>query len=333
MCGKLAFCTLSTVLIAYAKEWCGIIFGMNLNTLHSDWFRHQKVTPEVLESFKVNTHDNGMIAFPVFDSQGNFIFNKYRRSPENTEGAKYTYDTGGSITLYGWHLAKDHDTILITEGEKDCLVAWSHNIPAVTSTGGAMSFQPEWVELFEGKTVVVCFDNDKAGGEGMAKVYKMFEGKCKLMFIPERADVKDISDYVMGGGDLHKLMRTAKVIDDIEDHRSERVSMWKSTWFHDAILREAEALDRRKKTIRTDKNFGSDIERAKAFPIPSIIDFVKGKAMCPFHNEKTPSLHYYEKTNTTYCFGGCGKSFDAVDIYQKKFNVSFKDAVNELKNM
>ena len=306
---------------------------MNLNKLHADWFRHQKVTAEVLETFGVNTHDDGMIAFPVYNERGDFSFNKYRRSPEKDDGAKYTYDKGGSISLYGWHLAKDSDKILITEGEKDCLVAWSHNIPAVTSTGGAMSFQPEWIEMLEGKTVIVCFDNDRAGGQGMAKVYKMFEGKCKLMFSPERAGVKDISDYVIGGGDLHKLMRTAKVIDDVEDDRNEKISMWKSTWFHDQLINEKEETERRKKTIRTDKNFGSDMEKAKAFPIPQIIDFVKGKAMCPFHNERTASLHYYEETNTTYCFGGCGKSFDAVDIYQKKFDVTVKTAIKEMNNM
>jgi len=307
--------------------------SMKLNKLHADWFSHQKVTPEVIENFGVHTTDEGAIAFPVHDEQGVFIFNKYRRSPENENGAKYTYDKGGKISLYGWHLAKEHDTILITEGEKDCLVAWSHNIPAVTSTGGAMSFQADWVELFKEKTVIVCFDNDKAGGEGMAKTYKMFEGKCKLMFIPERSDVKDISDYVLSGGDLHKLMRTAKVVDDIEDHRSERVSLWKSTFFHDSMIKAEEEKTRHKKTVRSGEDFDTDIEKAKNYPIPNIIDFVKGKAMCPFHNEKTASLHYYEKTNTTYCFGGCGKSYDAIDIYQKKFNVSFKEAVRELNNM
>ena len=197
-----------------------------------------------------------------------------------------------------------------------------------------MSFQPEWLELLEGKEVTICFDNDKAGGEGMAKVYKMFGENVKLLFLPDRANMKDISDYVASGGDLHKLLRTAKKIDNVEDDRNERESLWKSVWFHDAIIREKEALERRKKTVRTDKNFGSDIERAKAYPINQILDFNREKkALCPFHNEKTPSLHYYEKTNTTYCFGGCGKSYDAIDIYQKKFDVSVKDAVNELKNM
>lgn len=197
-----------------------------------------------------------------------------------------------------------------------------------------MSFQSDWVDLFSDKEVIVCFDNDKAGGEGMVKTAKMFGVEnIKLMFLPERAGVKDISDYVMSGGDLHKLIRTAKVVDDIEDDRNERISMWKSTWFHDAWIKQAEELQQRKKTVRTNKDFGSDLEKAKAYPIDQIIDFRKNEAKCPFHNEKTPSLHYYPDTNTTYCFGGCGKAYDAIDIYQKKFDVSFKQAVQELKDM
>ena len=307
---------------------------MKLNKMHRDYFSHQKVTLEVLEQFGVFTNDEGRIAFPVLDGNGNFIFNKYRRSPESEVGAKYTYDKGGSITLYGWNHAKDEEVILVTEGEKDCLVAWSHNIPAVTSTGGAMSFQPEWIEMMEDKEIIICFDNDKAGAEGMAKVYKMFSENVKLLFIPEREGVKDISDYVTNGGDLHKLMRTAKKIDDIEDDRNERVSQWKSTLFHDAVIKKEEQAKARKSYARSDKDYGTDIEKAKAFPITSIMDFtLKGEARCPFHNEKTPSLHYYPETNSTYCFGGCGKSYDAIDVYQKIHNVSFKTAVNELKNM
>jgi len=28
----------------------------------------------------------------------------------------------------------------------------------------------------------------------------------------------------------------------------------------------------------------------------------KGHIACPFHNDKTPSMRVYEKTNTVYCF-------------------------------
>ena len=86
---------------------------------------------------------------------------------------KYIYDKGSKISLYGWWKAKTEKSILITEGEMDSLVAWSANIPAVSSTGGASSFQSEWAELFKDKDVTICFDNDSAGGVGMVKTLKI----------------------------------------------------------------------------------------------------------------------------------------------------------------
>ena len=46
---------------------------------------------------------------------------------------------------------------------------------------------------------------------------------------------------------------------------------------------------------------------------------------CPFHNDKTPSLQVYYKTNTTYCFSSnCsthGKSLDVIDFILHKESV------------
>ena len=44
--------------------------------------------------------------------------------------------------------------------------------------------------------------------------------------------------------------------------------------------------------------FGGDttpLERAKAVLCPDILEFKRGKALCPVHNEKTPSLQYYPR--------------------------------------
>ena len=45
------------------------------------------------------------------------------------------------------------------------------------------------------------------------------------------------------------------------------------------------------------------------------------KICCPFHGEKTPSLHIYGKTNTFHCFG-CGIGGDSVTFTAKLFNIS-----------
>lgn len=53
------------------------------------------------------------------------------------------------------------------------------------------------------------------------------------------------------------------------------------------------------------------------------------KGCCPFHQEKTPSFHVYEKDGHYHCFG-CGAHGDAIDFVRLTQNISFADAVVSL---
>ncbi len=52
-------------------------------------------------------------------------------------------------------------------------------------------------------------------------------------------------------------------------------------------------------------------------------------ACCPFHAERSPSLHVYVDQGTYHCFG-CGAHGDAISLFQQKENLEFKDAVQAL---
>ena len=54
-----------------------------------------------------------------------------------------------------------------------------------------------------------------------------------------------------------------------------------------------------------------------------------GFTVCPFHNEKTPSLKIYKDSRGFYCFG-CGKGGDVIAFTQAYFNLSYKDTVKKL---
>lgn len=51
--------------------------------------------------------------------------------------------------------------------------------------------------------------------------------------------------------------------------------------------------------------------------------------LCPFHNEKTPSLTVYPATQSFYCFG-CGAGGDAITFVKKIENLDYLDAVKTL---
>jgi DNA primase len=289
------------------------------------------------------------IAIPVHDENGTMIFSKYRRMPTSTSTStlapKYLYDAGSKVTLYGYDKVKNEHTILITEGELDALVAVSNGIPAVSSTGGAQSFQKEWVDLLREKKVYVCFDNDQAGGLGMARVWKMFIDEQLpspyMIFLPDRPGVKDISDYVQAGGDIQILMSSGKQFNHIADvyaDRVERIALWRSTHFHDAVIEKHEHdIHVLKSEARTNYVGEDDVAKAKAVPIPKLMKFSGKKACCVFHNEKTPSMVYFQNDNHVYCFG-CNKIADSIDVYRalearNGRTISFKEAVNELVSL
>ena len=301
-----------------------------------DWLHRRGITDEVIFLSKIRwgvtpTMGEGVI-IPVNDEHGKLLFNKYRRDPRNDVKPKYTYDKGGKTALYNIEHVLDSDTILITEGELDALVAMSANIPAVTSTGGALSFRSEWAPFFADKKVYICYDNDDAGAEGAVKTLAIIP-HAHIVFIPEIAGVKDITDFVARGGDLHALLSTARHYDGIEDvhnERSERLATWLPVRFHDAYIEANTAkvftsAPRRSGGARE----GDDIARAKQYPIDELVKFVGGNAPCLWHNEKTPSMHYYKENNHVYCFG-CGKSADSIDVLRALRGCSFMEAIKFL---
>jgi archaellum biogenesis ATPase FlaH len=56
------------------------------------------------------------------------------------------------------------------------------------------------------------------------------------------------------------------------------------------------------------------------------------KAICPFHNEKTPSLSVVPSKEFYYCFG-CGSSGDAIDFVRNKEEVGYKEALEIIERI
>lgn len=80
----------------------------------------------------------------------------------------------------------------------------------------------------------------------------------------------------------------------------------------------------------TSKKRQKDVSEVKIIPITNFIEFNRaGFAPCIWHEEKTPSMKYYSRTNTVYCFG-CAEGGDVVDVFMKLQGVSFNEAIKML---
>lgn len=76
------------------------------------------------------------------------------------------------------------------------------------------------------------------------------------------------------------------------------------------------------------------MEKVRATPIEEVarelgMRVVCHTALCPFHNDKNPSLHFHRGKNRYKCFA-CGASGDVVDLVMRYNNVGFKEAVEKI---
>jgi hypothetical protein len=69
------------------------------------------------------------------------------------------------------------------------------------------------------------------------------------------------------------------------------------------------------------------IDQAHNYPIGRLVEVKRGFIACPFHNEKTPSMHI--TGNKFYCHG-CSEGGNTIKFVMKTQGLKFKEAVKYL---
>ena len=69
------------------------------------------------------------------------------------------------------------------------------------------------------------------------------------------------------------------------------------------------------------------IIRAKEYPLENLVEANHQKALCPFHDDKNPSM--WIKKNFYYCFS-CSANGDVIDFVMRRDGLSFQEAVKKL---
>lgn len=267
--------------------------------------------PHILEHNKI-TWDGERIVIPIFDPQGIWLFNKYRRDPDVTFGPKYTYDKGSTAQLYGADKLLDAKRVIICEGEFDSLVLEANGFAAVCSTGGAGTFKQEWFELLKDRELFICFDHDAAGEAGVARITRLHPDVKWIPLPHEVGEHGDVTDYFV------KLKRTAKNFS---------VLMAVAVPLRLPAEEPDPPTTKRKRAASGEKT--ERLKTAKEVPLDRILKFNGQKfARCPFHNDSTPSLHKFGP-NKFKCFG-CGARGDAIDLVMRMKNISLPEAVDYL---
>lgn len=335
------------------------------------WLHQRGITDEIIESSKIFWDEQRQaITIPIFNTEGSYLFNKFRRDPFDKGKPKYWNEKGASAQLYGYENPHKRDKyVIVCEGEFDCLVLHSKGFNAVTSTSGAGTFRDEWLPLLARKTVYFIYDNDLSGLQGMQKhALKFPSADARIVILPGVGNHGDITDYFQkyGKEDFDKvLLENSIMLPDWDERRlpknkGEAKKLVKMANFQLNQLVELEREISRKHQKRVELNYvrsyfnnqknklnrfmspreradmKDDIEAAKAVPLDQLhdgelqVEGNRARGLCPFHMEKTPSFVIYLDENRYFCFG-CDSGYDPIDFIINRDNCDFKTAVQTLK--
>jgi DNA primase len=110
----------------------------------------------------------------------------------------------GEARIFCPWIVSDSLTVVICEGEMDAIIAQQYGFSAVSPTGGAGTWKPEWSILFREKHVAIIYDNDPAGLRGAQKVANsLYIAKARSIRIVKLEDLVkggDVTDWFVGMG-------------------------------------------------------------------------------------------------------------------------------------
>jgi DNA primase len=293
---------------------------------HVHDYLHQRrgISPEVNDLHLLGWNGN-RITIPIFDQEGNFGFFKLAKDPEDkSDSPKMLATPGGHAELYGWErVLASPDQLIICEGEFDRLVLESRGFAAVTSTGGALTFRPEWTEVLgDIPTIYMCFDNDAAGREGAERVARLIP-HARIVSLPkEVGEGGDVTDF---------FVRLGKAREEFQ-----------------SLLDAAQALPPEKQAEPSNPNSipgrhapNDEVERLKhSVAIEDLIAryvelYTSGgnyRARCPFHDDRNPSFVVYPQTQRYYCFG-CREHGDVLSVLMRQERLTFPEALQVLREL
>jgi hypothetical protein len=284
--------------------------------------------PSTLIEEKLLGWDGQRIVIPIFGRQrAELLGFSYARLPlDPSESPETCLESGAKPELYGWERLsqKNLRRVVVCCGEFDRLVLEGNGIEAVSSTGGADRFLPEWVPYFARlKHVYLYFCRNAAGCAWAGKVKALLPFAHVVKLPAEVARGGSLSDYFVGLGrtrvDFEVLLANAAAAD--EDARdAEPPVLIRETRPSDKTLRHRAGHARR--NVRLHEVVGQ-YTTLKA-------DGGRLIAHCPFHDDRAQAFTVYPKSDTYYC-SGCEASGDVLAFLINKESMTIERALHTLE--
>ena len=182
------------------------------------WLATRRIAPETYARYKIVADGPDTAVFPSM-RDGKLLHLKYRSVREK----KFWASTGTEKCLFGWQGLNPHiRTVILTEGEMDCLAFAQYGLQSLSIPFGAGKgdkqdwIENEWQNLERFDTIFLALDQDDAGKQTVNElVERLGRFRCRVIDLPR----KDINQCLMDGipaDEISRVIREAKTLDPAE---------------------------------------------------------------------------------------------------------------------
>lgn len=154
-----------------------------------------------------------------------------------------------------------------------------------------------------------------------------------------------IADYPASFRQMARLRYLEDVLEDLVlETLDMRIAIYEARDETNRLYLEAELFDKTAEISKYNMKIASfrrprkahvgitnhDIGRAREVPCNKLVEVNRtNMALCPFHDDRTPSMRWYRDSNRLYCFS-CNRGWDTISFLRERDGLSFVQAVKEL---
>ena len=132
------------------------------------WYDVRGYTEETVDRFRLG-YTGSWYTIPIYVDGTFRNFQCLRYKPKG----RFAWYKGLGALPFNFGMLKFTDWVVLTEGPVDAIMLRQYNVPAVSQTGGAGTWDNEWLTYFMNiKEIIITYDNDEAGNVGSARVAK-----------------------------------------------------------------------------------------------------------------------------------------------------------------
>lgn len=164
------------------------------------WYAEQRGIEGRIEPCELGWHE-GWLVLPVKSADDDIAGIIMRSGPqaEKLTGIRFSQPTGQRAMVYcpDWNLTlRDPGPLYIVFGMMDALTLSELRLPVLTTTGGATSFDPKWLEKYR-KPIFVVPDLGE-GPQAQALASKL-DWRARIKWLKYPDGYKDPNDYLRNG--------------------------------------------------------------------------------------------------------------------------------------